>query len=110
MSAKEKKSAVLGRAIGFEAVDKEKYRLLLLDLINGEVKQRVEIDRGAPLSMHQAFFRFNSLVNKQIRFFLPSLWRFNPDIVGVEAAKAAIEDWEKTQKLKQRMPGVANGS
>lgn len=110
MSTKDKKPVVLGRVIGMESIGKDRYRLIMLDLIDGEVKQRVEIDKGAPLSMAQTFMRFNSLINKQIRFFLPNLWRFNPGIVGVEEAKKAIEHYEKTQKVRELIPGAASGS
>lgn len=101
-----KKPANLGRFIGFEAVGKERYKIAILDTVDGEVVARQDIDCGLNgISMHSAFFRFNSIINRNVRFFLPNLWRFNPDIVGVDSARAAIEEYEKAMKLKGKVMG-----
>jgi len=100
-----KKKAILGRYIGFEALDKERYGLSVLDTVNGEIAERTDIDGGKPMVMHMAFYRFNSLVNKMIRFFLPNLWRFNPDIVGKEEAAENLADYEKASSVGKMMGG-----
>jgi hypothetical protein len=105
VSPEEHKKAIIGRLIGFEAVAKERYRLVVVDTVNGEIADRVDIDNGKPMQMHTAFYRFNSLVNKMIRFFLPNLWRFNPDIVGKEAAREALTDYEKASSVGKMMGG-----
>lgn len=96
---------VLGRYVGFEAVAKERFRLVVLDTVNGEVAERVEIDNGRAMPMHSAFHRFNSVVNKMVRFFLSNLWRFNPAIVGKDEAAANFAEYEKAQKTARAIGG-----
>lgn len=84
----------LGRFIGVQAIDKETYRVLVMDTVGDAIVRVQELDpssskKGLPahFAFHQLFLGLTSFM-RSVTF---KLWKTNPYIVGKEKALKELE-------------------
>lgn len=94
----EKGITVLGRFIGMEAIGKSHYRVSLLHTVDGEISTKYVIGREQGMEIHRAFMELNIAIERHMKAFAPSLWRFNEELnPNAEEEKAK---YEKTLSIK----------